>query len=68
MAPQTALILFAGWFCVAPKRAIEAMEAQKLTAIAGLLLAFSIEAGLWPGITRQPGEQSRDKSSDRVGR
>jgi hypothetical protein len=42
MAPQTALILFAGWFCVAPKRAI-AMEAH---AIAGLLLAFSIESAI----------------------
>ena len=60
MAPQTALILFAGWFCVAPKRAIEAMEAH---AIAGLLLAFSIEAAI--GLVLPASQVSK---SDRVGR
>ena len=44
MAPQTALILFAGWFvALLPK---ERSRRWKLTAIAGLLLAFSIEAAI----------------------
>ena len=47
MAPQTALILFAGWFVGAIAFALLPKERSirwKLTAIAGLLLAFSIEA------------------------
>ena len=56
MAPQTALILFAGWFCVAPKRAIEAMEAHSHRGFAFGFFDRIGDSGL---ITRQPGEQSR---------
>ena len=47
MAPQTALILFAGWFIGAIAFALLPKERSirwRRTAIAGLLLAFSIEA------------------------
>ena len=43
MAPQTALILFTGWFIGA--FALRSIR-WKVIAIAGLLLAFSIEAAI----------------------
>jgi hypothetical protein len=49
MAPQTALILVAGWFIGAIAFALLPRGRSirwKLTAIAGLLLAFSIEAAI----------------------
>ena len=46
MAPQTALILFAGWFCVAPKRAIEAMEAHSHRGFAFGFFDRSDDSGL----------------------
>ena len=49
MAPQTAFILFAGWFIGALGLAFLPRERSirwKLIAIAGLLLAFSIEAAI----------------------
>ena len=47
MAPQTALILFAGWFIGAIAFSLLPRERSlrwKLTAIAGLSMAFCIEA------------------------
>ena len=49
MAPQTTFILFAGWFIGALGLAFLPRERSirwKLIAIAGLLLAFSIEAAI----------------------
>ena len=48
MAPQTALILFAGWFClrVAPQRAIEAMEAHSHRGFAFGFFDRSSDSGL----------------------
>jgi hypothetical protein len=49
MTPQTAVILFAGWFIGAIAFALLPRGRSirwKLTAIAGLLLAFAIEAAI----------------------